>query len=153
MPGTMILDQLANAYLYLDLHPGLARGFQFLEESALESLDDGRHEIDGDRVFALLSHDEGKGQEQARIEHHRQYLDIQYVIDGEDRIGWMPTSRCQRRASDFEPDGDVAFYFDRPTSWLVVPEGSFAVFFPTDAHAPLGGSGEVFKAVVKVLLD
>ena len=149
----MILDQLVNARLYLDLHPGLARGFAFLEKSTLEGLADGRHDIDGDRVFALLSHDQGKGQEQARIEHHRRYLDIQYVIRGEDRIGWMPTSCCQRLASDFEPGGDVAFFFDRPRSWLVVPEGSFAVFFPTDAHAPLGGSGEVFKAVVKVLLD
>jgi len=65
----------------------------------------------------------------------------------------MPTSWCQRLASDFEPGGDVAFYFDRPASWLIVPAGSFAVFFPADAHAPLAGHGEVFKAVVKVLID
>jgi len=148
----MILDQLANARLYLALHPRLARGFEFLEQPDLQDREDGRHEIDGDQVFALLSRDPGKGQEQARIEHHRNYLDIQYVIRGEDRIGWMPTACCQRLASDFEPGGDVAFYFDRPTSWLVVPAGSFAIFFPSDAHAPLGGEGAVFKAVVKVLL-
>ena len=149
----MILDQLVNAPLYLGLHPGLGPGFEFLGRSTLQDLPDGRHDIDGDRLFALLSRETGKGQEQARVEHHQRYLDIQYVIEGEDRIGWMPTSCCQRLASDFEPGGDVAFYFDRPASWLIVPAGSFAVFFPADAHAPLAGHGEVFKAVVKVLID
>ncbi len=148
----MILDQLSNAGLYLGLHRRLARAFDFLVQTNLEDLEDGRHEIDGDDIFALLSRDQGKGQERARVEHHRDYLDIQHVIRGEDRIGWMPTACCQRLASDFQPDGDVAFYYDRPESWLLVPAGSFAIFFPGDAHAPLGGEGAVFKAVVKVLL-
>jgi beta-galactosidase beta subunit len=44
----------------------------------------------------------------------------------------------------------VGFFYDRPTTWLTLSAGQFAVFFPEDAHAPLAGQGGVHKAVVKV---
>ena len=149
----MILDQLINADLYKPLQSRLAKGFDFLQQSDLEQLAAGRHEIDSDEVFALLSDDQGKGQAGALIEHHRRYLDIQYVVRGEDRIGWLPTANCQRVQQAYDTDSDLAFYYDRPSCWLSVPAGSFAIFFPDDAHAPLGGLGAVRKVVVKVLLD
>lgn len=149
----MILDQLQNAGLYRMLQSRMAAGFEFLSRADLSSLSTGRHEVDGDEVFALLSDDEGKGEQSAMIEFHRRYFDIQYVVRGTDRIGWLPISRCQRVKQEYDPESDLGFYFDRPSSWFSVPAGSFTVFFPGDGHAPLAGTGAVRKVVVKVLLD
>ena len=39
---------------------------------------------------------------------------------------------------------------DKPDLWFSLPPGSFAIFFPSDAHAPLAGAGKTMKAVVKI---
>lgn len=149
----MILDRLVNADRYLNLHPGLAGGFNFLRRDDLRKLADGRHDLDGDRLFALVARDQGRGREKSLLESHRRYFDIQFVVEGADCIGWMPTADCQRISSPYDADRDIGFYFDRPETWLAVPAGAFAIFHPEDAHAPLATTGPVHKVVVKVAVQ
>ncbi len=149
----MIVDRLEQAACYTAVHPLLARGFDFLQQPDLKRLSPGKVTIDGDRLFAIVSEDEGRGREHALLEAHRQYLDIQYVVAGTDHIGWLPVTDCQRVKSEYDPQRDVAFYYDRPATWLAIPEGGFAIFLPQDAHAPLAGPDRVHKVVVKVLLE
>lgn len=145
----MIVDALTAADRYLDLHPGFRRGFEFLR-GLLPDIVEGRHVIDGDRLFAMVARDLGRGREKSLLESHRRYIDIQFVIAGADTIGWLPTARCARVATPYAEEKDIAFYYDRPATWLEVPAGYFAVFFPDDAHAPLATTERVVKAVVKV---
>lgn len=149
----MIVDRLEQSALYTAVHPLLAAGFEFLNRPDLDRLSPGKVTIDGDRLFAIVSDDEGRGRELSLLEAHQRYLDIQYVVAGTDHIGWLPIAECERVKSEYDPQRDVAFYFDRPATWLVLPQGSFAIFLPQDAHAPLGGTGRVRKVVVKALLD
>ena len=93
---------------------------------------------------------QGRGAEQALLEFHRRYIDIQFVVAGIDLIGWLPTPSCQRVSTPYDEAKDVGFFYDRPATWLSVAAGQFALFFPEDAHAPLAGQGAVHKAVVKV---
>jgi YhcH/YjgK/YiaL family protein len=149
----VILDTLANATRYAGMHPGFARAFAFLLTTDLPVLAPGRHEIDGDRIYALIDHTEGRGEAGARLEAHRRYVDIQYTIDGNERIGWMPLAHCAPAEGEFDKTKDVGFFADRPTIWVAVPSGSFAIFFPHDAHAPLAGHGRLKKAIVKIAVD
>ncbi|MEQ8791224.1 MAG: YhcH/YjgK/YiaL family protein [Pirellulaceae bacterium] len=149
----MIVDYLENAARYTPLHPGLAAGFAFLRSANLASLPDGKQEIDGERLFAIIARDEGRGREKSLLESHRRYLDIQYVIRGEDCIGWLPLQDCQRVSTPYDADRDLGFFYDRPETWLAVPSGAFAIFYPEDAHAPLASQGAIHKAVVKVALQ
>ncbi len=57
----MILDELSQAARYAKLHPGFALGFEFLSRGDLASLASGRHELDGESVFALINRDPGRG--------------------------------------------------------------------------------------------
>ena len=41
------------------------------------------------------------------------------------------------------------FFADQPLAWAALPPGKFMIFFPEDAHAPLAGSGDLHKAVMK----
>ena len=145
----MILDNLTNWKCYVDLNPGFAKAFEFLRRGDLSELPAGRHEVDGDRVFAIVASDEGKGRAGAKLEAHRNYTDIQFCLSGIEEIGWKPASRCAE-AEDFDQEKDLGFFGDRPESWVTMQAGSFAIFFPDDAHAVLGGTGEIAKVIMKV---
>jgi YhcH/YjgK/YiaL family protein len=149
----MIVDQLAQAWRYEELHPLFARAFEFLCRPDLVTLADGKEPIVEDRVFAIIARGQGRGREPSRLEFHRRYIDIQYVVAGSDEIGWLPTSNCRRVASPYDAERDVGFFEDSPVTWLTLPAGHFAIFFPEDAHAPLAGQGPVHKAVIKVACE
>ena len=149
----MILDTLAQAHRYTALHPDFGRAFAFLTGSNLKLLAPGRHFIDGDRLYVSVDRKDGRDREGARLEAHRRYIDIQFTIEGNEEIGWRPTAECQQPAGEFDEAKDIIFFEDRPTTWLAVKPGRFAIFFPDDAHAPLAGHGTLNKAIVKVLLQ
>ena len=145
----MILDATAFWHRYTSLHPRFERAFRFLADNDLRSFAPGRRPIDGDHLYLSIDHVNGCGREGARLEAHRRYIDIQYTIEGDEEIGWMPLESCAA-AGPFDEAKDVGFFETRPTTWLSVPEGRFVIFFPHDAHAPLAGRGALKKAIVKV---
>ena len=149
----MVLDTLANADRYTVLHPAFARAFALLRNTDLDSLASGRHDVDGEDMFVILGRNDGRGRDGARLEAHRRYIDVQYTIHGDEEIGWSPLSACAAPAGAFDAARDILFFDDVPSSWLSVPRGSFAIFFPEDAHAPLGGRGALTKAVVKIAVQ
>jgi YhcH/YjgK/YiaL family protein len=86
----MVSDILANAHLYTALGTRIARGLQFLAKTDLASLAPGRHELDGKRLFALVSDYTPKPLAECRWEAHRRYLDLQYLVSGIERMGVAP---------------------------------------------------------------
>ena len=148
----MILDALERADRYVSLHPEFRRAFEFLGRQDLSGLSPGRHPVDGDRLFVSIDRTVGKGRQRAQLEAHRRYIDIQLTLDGGEEIGWRPLGACRHQAGAFDEARDIVFYDDRPETWLVVPPGHFAIFFPADAHAPLAGTGAIHKAIAKIAL-
>ncbi|MFP4012722.1 MAG: YhcH/YjgK/YiaL family protein [Chitinispirillaceae bacterium] len=149
----MILDQLENMHKYVRIHPALMAALEFLETTDLDGFTSGRRNISGERIYALATTGKGKGLADARLEAHRRYIDIQYAVSGIDNIGWKSLSRCRSPYGEYDSAADVAFYSDAPDTWFGLVPGTFAVFFPEDAHAPLAVNGLLHKVVVKLLLD
>ncbi|HQU46349.1 MAG: hypothetical protein B7Z73_09360 [Planctomycetia bacterium 21-64-5] len=149
----MILDRLANGRQYAVLHPGFAAALAALADPSTAELPVGRHAIDGERLYLIKGHDPGRSREGARLESHRRYIDIQLTLAGQEEIGWLPLADCGEPETAFPTERDIAFYSARPETWLAVPPGTFAIFFPSDAHAPLAGEGELVKAVAKVAVE
>jgi YhcH/YjgK/YiaL family protein len=149
----MILDHLDHAARYTPLHPGFPAAFDYLRSASLGELAPGKHVLDGDRLFVLLSHDPGRGREAARLESHRKYIDIQFVHQGSDLFGWKPIEACRQIEMPYDHERDLAFYRDTPDLWTPLPRGTFVIFYPEDAHAPMAGEGPMIKAVVKVAVD
>ena len=146
----MILDIREN----LDQYRSLARGFDqaatYLLQPGLADLPSGRHDIDGDNVFAIVAREKGRKKEDAQLETHDRYLDIQMIIHGEDTMGWKPKATCQAPSGPHDPDKDIRFYRDEPDVFIPVRAGAFAIFFPEDAHMPLISQGEIHKVVIKI---
>ena len=146
----MILDTLEQCERYRDLHPGFAAAFDFATSRDLGTMAPGRHLIDGDRLYVSIDLIEGRGRTDARLESHRRYIDIQLTLEGDEEIGWRPLSLCRAPVAPFDEQRDIRFYSDAPDSWVAVPPGRFAIFFPDDAHAPLAGTGLLRKAIFKI---
>jgi biofilm protein TabA len=146
----MILDCLDNWKRYVDAHPLFAKAFEFLLRKDLAALPPGRHEIDGDRLYAVVVKADGAGRAKAALEAHRKYIDIQFLLSGADEMGWRPLAEC-KGSKGFDAAKDLEFFTDPAAAWCAVRPGDLAVFFPSDAHAPGGGTGPVHKVVVKVL--
>ena len=154
----MVLDTLARCHRYTPLHPAFARAFAFLTgphwaELASGAASAGRHDIDGDRLYVSINRTDGRGRDGARLEAHRRCIDIQLTIDGYDEIGWKSLGDCAQPAGAFDAAKDIVFFSDRPESWVSLPAGHFAIFFPDDAHAPLAGRGTVKKAIMKIAVE
>ena len=149
----LVVDRLGNASQYHSLHPALAKAFAFLQRPDLANLEPGKHLIDGERLFCMISKGPGKKKNEARLEAHRKYIDIQYLIAGRDEMGWRPAADCREVDQEYDKANDIMFFKDKPQDWFEVATGSFIIFFPKDAHAPLISDGQLHKAVVKIAVE
>lgn len=149
----MILDRLDAWQTYRHLHPGFAAAFRFLTATDLGGLAPGRHDVLGEALHAKVDHVEGRTRDGAVLEAHRRFMDIQYTLSGAEEIGWSPAAECREVRQAYDESRDIGFFADRPQQWIAVPPGHFAVFFPQDAHAPLGGEGTLRKVIMKIAVD
>ena len=148
----MILDSLKNGFLYYGINPRLQRAFEYLATTDLRALELGRHEIDGDAIFINVMELDLKRPEDAPIEVHNKYIDIQVLVVGTaEEMGWSERRNCSKPCGPFDEQKDVQFYADRPQNFVSVKPGQFAIFLPEDAHAPMVGQGHIKKVIVKVL--
>ena len=146
----MILDILENSHLYLTLNKGFEKVFTFLTRHDLNELPERRYDIDGDLIYAMVAKDMGRRKEEALLETHQQYIDIQLILSGTDNMGWKPRSSCKQPSGVYDQETDLQFFSDQPDAWLTTKPGTFAIFFPEDAHMPLISSGQLHKVVVKI---
>ncbi|HOZ48152.1 MAG TPA: YhcH/YjgK/YiaL family protein [Candidatus Hydrogenedentes bacterium] len=150
----MILDRLEQAQGYETLHPRFAQAFAFLKRDDLTSMATGRYAIDGDNLYAIVDEADAdaRPREKAALEAHRKYIDIQFIVSGNEQMGWRSRITCRETIEAYNPAADIEFFGDGVDSWVAVPPGCFAIFFTDDAHAPLVGAGRIRKVVVKVAL-
>jgi len=151
----MILDTLPQWRRYASLNPRFAKAFAFLEQ-VTPAVADGRHEIDGDAVFALVQRYDTRpvaGQPEA----HRRYIDIQFIVAGREVIQWAPLASLSEVTKPYDDAKDAGFF--TPGGAMVpvrVAAGQFAILLPDDAHAPCCAWAEpepVVKVVVKVAVS
>lgn len=148
----MILDRLGNAKRYEQLHPAFGRAFMFLA-SLTDKTEPGRYEIDGDNLYVNVMDAECRDRSSAKLEAHKKYIDIQYVVLGSETMGWRDVKTCKSVVEPHNESGDYALFSDTPDTFFDVPSGVFVIYFPDDAHAPQIGEGSVRKAVAKVAID
>ncbi len=149
----MIVDQLTNLEYYRGLKPRWVKALEFLRDADVLTLPLGRHDLDGDRLFALVQEYPTKPTAECRWEAHRRYCDIQFVAKGVERIGVMNIERS-RVEQAYDADRDVAFFVG-DGDFITMHPGTFAIFAPQDVHLPcvaLEATQSVRKIVVKAEL-
>ena len=150
----MVLDKLANADRYVCMHPLFAQAFKFLQETDLATIETGVLEIEGRKLFAIVSEAAGVTKDNYKLEVHRKYIDIQYIISGTDHMGWKDLALCDEPNDPYNEEREAAFFPDKTDNWFDVPAGSFTIFYPDDAHAAMvTGERVVRKVVLKIAVE
>lgn len=148
----MIYDKLEHLETYTSISERLAKGLRLLRDTDFSALEPGRYEAEGDALYFMVQCYQSK-EKNDTPEAHEKYIDIQYLLEGEELIGVGSLSDMTEEVAA-EPENDFRLYHG-PLSHVKVGNGYFAVFFPQDAHAPgiaADVPAPVRKVVVKVLI-
>jgi YhcH/YjgK/YiaL family protein len=147
----MIFDVLANADRYAAVHPLFAECFAFLKNTDLAALPVGRQLLGGSGCTVIVAEAAPKTKQSSLLEGHRAFIDIQVMLAGEERIGFVPRSRCAEKSNDVANDFQE---LKGTAEYLTLRPGCFAIYFPEDGHQPGIGTGThtgiIRKIVIKV---
>ena len=107
-----------------------------------------------DGAFAVEQVYETKPRADGFFESHRKYIDVQVVVEGEELMEVIDSSRIAVN-QPYVPERDLITYLDvTNASQLRVVAGEATIFYPVDVHMPslrLGAAPVlVRKSVVKV---
>jgi YhcH/YjgK/YiaL family protein len=150
----MVHDHIKYRSAYFNLSPGIRLALEYLGHTDLGALREGRHDVDGDRVFALASDYDTRCSTDTFWEAHQRHVDVQYVHAGVERIGYgdLADFTCE----PYDQDRDLVVALGESDRSVSMGPGNFAILFPHDVHMP-GLTGQsvarVRKVVVKVRLD
>jgi biofilm protein TabA len=151
----MIFDKLENWKNYFNSEniAKLQPAFELLNTLNADSVEQ-RYEIDGDNMFCMVASYQTKPNNEAQIEYHREYIDIQLLISGEEFLDWA-TPALTPVTLPYDSDNDVALHATNlnDNSRLRLRPGFFAILFPNEGHAPgiaVDNITQVKKAVVKI---
>jgi biofilm protein TabA len=150
----MIYDNLENSDFYFSPGSRLFRAVEFIKKFD-NSKPDGRYEIDGANIYAIVTSYTTKPAKQQIIESHRKYTDIQATLKGCERIDTSILSNRFVISSAYDENKDAVYYEGFPEFVkLNLRAGMFAVFYPQDVHRPCcnldENAAEIRKIVVKV---
>ena len=150
----MIYDKIDNREQYKGLSEDICLGLDFLK-TVTPDIENGVHELNR-RVKAIVSEYETKKVNDNGFEAHKKFMDIQYVLQGAEKVCCLPLDQLQERIP-YKEESDAAFYItnQKPVE-IVIGNGCFAVFFPQDGHMPclsIDKPTMVKKVVVKVKID
>ena len=147
----MIFSSFANYNRFESLHPLFPQAFDFLK-SGIPTLPDGKTEISGDDLFAIISRPGTSGSNILKPESHKKYLDIHYIIDGAELFGWKHISCVRNPEGEFDEEKDFILYNDQEYHEVLLKKGDFAIVYPEDVHLPGIKTEQLHKVVLKIKL-
>lgn len=135
-------------------HPIIHQALDYISATDFSALAPGKYDIIPGKMFCLLQEMNTEPAEKRRAESHFQFVDIQYLLQGEETIGVARGSAENTIVEDLREKHDIVFYHPpRDEFFISLLPDMFAVFFPEDLHRPCCQSrGESFirKAVIKI---
>lgn len=151
----MIVDTLENRHLYTQLNPRLAKALAHLADTDFSQIEVGTYPLEGKDIFVIVNDYETKPKETEPFEVHQQYIDVQYVVSGEEEFGYLPLANQTPSKPYFDKHDYAEFDYKSnqdDAAFIPLKAGMFALFFPGDIHMP-GTSAtpnKVRKVVIKV---
>ena len=129
----MIVDNIVNCEKYYGVNDKFKKAFEFLAK-APSDLPAGRHEISGDEIFAVVQSYVTKNEEECICEGHRKYIDVQYMVSGNEFMKITDISSVKSEVM-YDENKDLEIFSTGDTcDKIAMTPGKFAIFFPNDIH-------------------
>jgi YhcH/YjgK/YiaL family protein len=126
--------------------------FNLLKTCVFSNLEPGRYEVDGSNLYFVINHYFPQEKEQVRFEAHHDYIDIQYVFEGEEYMGLGLIENSTEMIA-YDPEKDIAFFEVSDPVYNKATTERFFIFFPGELHQPGVKTDQnqmVKKIVIKV---
>lgn len=120
--------------------------FHWLATHDLQNLPPGKYEVDGTRSFISIQDAQTQDASKRKIESHRRYIDLQYVVKGVERFG-LTSAVDSEPITDYEPDKDNQFHQAKRIKYVESTPECFFLFFPHNYHQPLVKAGRKAQTV------
>ncbi len=104
----MIKDNLLHIDYYNYLSPGIYWGLNYLKNTDFSTMENGKHEIKEGKVWAIVQDYNSKPEAEGKFEAHRKFVDIQFIIEGEELIGVGNTEEFEK-ATEYDEEKDIVF--------------------------------------------
>lgn len=151
----MIFDTITNIQVYASISPRIKTALDYLANTDISAMEAGRYDLDGTNLFVLVQKYDSIPKEQGKWECHQKYIDIQYIAEGVEQIGFQNIEKMKITV-EYNPEKDIAF-LSGDGDYVTLVKNSYGIFFPQDAHqpkiAPNDIPGKVIKAVIKIRVD
>ncbi len=148
----MIVDRLCNAAAYYGISSAIEKALKYLQSTDFTDIKPGTYYIDDNNMYVIISEYNTKPSEEAKFEAHNKYIDVQYIIEGTEKMGYTNVENI-KVTINYDEKKDILFG-EGIGDFITMPAGSFAIFMPQDAHMPnikIRDSAYVKKAVVKIM--
>lgn len=131
--------------------------WEFLSREDLDTLSTGRYDLTEKGTYASVQEYEIDPGKEKRFETHRKFIDIQYVIGGQEKIFVCRDVQLGERLTEYDASSDVEFFAPGgQMKGYVMDKSNFVILFPSDPHMPgcpvENGDVHIRKIVVKVLV-
>lgn len=146
----MILDTLDKLENYGYISPLMDKVVDFFRKTDLKSLEPGRIVLKDDDLFVNVNRQGAQTRDEAPIEAHKEYIDIQVPISSDEEMGYVSAAFLPEPSVPYSREKDVAFYPGLCDTYLNVRKGLFVVFFPGEGHAPAITEAGILKLIVKI---
>ncbi len=131
----------------------IRRVIDYLKSNDFVNMEAGVYEIEGKDIYAQVFDAETGPVSEKRPESHNDYLDVQFLASGEEKLGFTPNTGAYE-VDEYIKERDLIFYKSvENEGFIYAVPGCFSIFFPHDIHRPAVAAGEpmvVRKVVVKV---
>ena len=145
----MITDYADKLRLYENLQEYSDMILAFIEKQEKENLPAGRYDLEKG-VFASVQSYTTRVFEGAQMESHKKYCDLQYFIEGKEKIYWASLRKLTVE-NDMTPENDAILYVSGPwQGYTVFEPGMFGFYAPEDGHMP-GIAADEPSAVKKIV--
>lgn len=135
------------------LHPVLQQALTLAVAANPQEKTPGRYELQGDNIFMNVMQFATQSPEQKKAELHREYIDIQVLLSGEERILFgMTDSARQCEEMHVEDDYQLCSQI-ADEQVMVLKPGRFVIFMPGEPHKPgcvVKAPMDIKKVVIKV---
>lgn len=154
----MIVGSLAHGFNECQIaHPVLRKAIGYLANTDFSQMEDGKYPIWGDEMYALLMTISSKSATEQPAEKHEVYLDIHFLLEGDETIGWQLDDGTEAPTLGYDSEKDFALYAAPKEETLIkMKPGMYMVLFPEDLHRPGlsdAAPSQIRKVVIKIRQD
>lgn len=129
----MIVDQISNYDLYKGMDVKVDKAIEYIQNTKFQYLNTGMQEVDGEELFFNLIEYETKEEEERFWESHKKYIDVHYILDGEEFVGYEQFERMSLK-EDYNEQDDFFLLEGKLQTKVKLQKGDFMICYPQDVH-------------------